>query len=140
MKDFSIRHYTVKVDYNTEGWLEKIKDPINKNLNIILTKSSDAFIGGIFVGYFGNDEDVDFINQCKKSVLKNISHKHREYLNCLMNQLFEAKADQLSHVGFSPFNSVDVERHDGNGLQVFQLVSTQQAGLVGTASSTLDYA
>ena len=35
---------------------------------------------------------------------------------------FEAKADQLSHVGFSPVDSVDVERLDGDGLQVFQLV------------------
>ena len=139
MKDFSIRHYTVKVDYNTEGWLEKIKDPINKNLNKILAKSSDAFIGRISVDYFVNDEGVDFINKCKKSAFNNISHKHREYLNCLMNQLFEAKADQFSQ-GFSPFDSVDVERHDGDGLQVFQLVLTQQAGLVGTTSSTLDYA
>ena len=87
MKDFSPNHYAEKIEYNTEGWLEKNNNPINENINKILSKSSYAFIGNIFVDYFGKDENFEFVNKCKKGAFHTIADNHREQLNCLMNQL-----------------------------------------------------
>ena len=38
---FIVQHYAGKVEYHTEGWLEKNKDLLNDNLTRVLAESSE---------------------------------------------------------------------------------------------------
>ncbi|KAA1065101.1 hypothetical protein PGT21_024969 [Puccinia graminis f. sp. tritici] len=44
-------HYAGHVEYRTEGWLEKNKDPLNSNLTNVLASSKDKFIATLFEEY-----------------------------------------------------------------------------------------
>ncbi|KAA1113840.1 hypothetical protein PGTUg99_026504 [Puccinia graminis f. sp. tritici] len=48
---FIIQHYAGHVEYRTEGWLEKNKDPLNSNLTNVLASSKDKFIATLFEEY-----------------------------------------------------------------------------------------
>ena len=43
----------VQVQYNTEGWLIKNKDPLNDNVTEQLTKSTNEYIATLWGGAFG---------------------------------------------------------------------------------------
>ncbi len=55
---FIVVHYAGDVEYRTDGWLEKNKDPLNDNLTRVLANSSDRFIASLFADF--KDAPVQF--------------------------------------------------------------------------------
>ncbi|RAL67585.1 hypothetical protein DID88_008338 [Monilinia fructigena] len=45
---FMLTHYAAEVEYSTEGWLEKNKDPMNDNITRLLAASSDPHVANLF--------------------------------------------------------------------------------------------
>ena len=45
---FIVHHDAGRVEYRTDGWLEKNKDPLNDNLTRLLASSSESYIAGLF--------------------------------------------------------------------------------------------
>src|SRR5258706_28340 len=43
---FTVQHYAGKVEYRTDGWLEKNKNPLNDNLTLGLSASSERYVPG----------------------------------------------------------------------------------------------
>lgn len=76
---FIINHYAGEVEYNVTDWLQKNADPVNENVLKLLPKSTNAFILKLF-------EDDVYINNSKRKP-KTASHKHKEQLYDLMEQL-----------------------------------------------------
>jgi myosin heavy chain 9/10/11/14 len=48
---FIVQHYAGKVEYCTDGWLEKNKDPLNDNLTRVLAASSEQYVASLFAEY-----------------------------------------------------------------------------------------
>ena len=48
---FIVQHYAGKVEYCTDGWLEKNKDPLNDNLTRVLAVSSKRYVALLSVEY-----------------------------------------------------------------------------------------
>ena len=48
---FVVQHYAARVEYRTDGWLEKNKDPLNDNLTRVLAASSERYVAGLFAEY-----------------------------------------------------------------------------------------
>ncbi|EGN94344.1 hypothetical protein SERLA73DRAFT_188183, partial [Serpula lacrymans var. lacrymans S7.3] len=48
---FTLQHYAGKVEYRTDGWLEKNKDPLNDNLTRVLASSSERYVSSLFADY-----------------------------------------------------------------------------------------
>ncbi|KAF6744008.1 myosin II heavy chain [Ephemerocybe angulata] len=48
---FVIQHYAAKVEYRTDGWLEKNKDPLNDNLTKVLAASGENYVSTLFAEY-----------------------------------------------------------------------------------------
>ncbi|KAF8841482.1 hypothetical protein BDN67DRAFT_513696 [Paxillus ammoniavirescens] len=49
---FIITHYAGKVEYRTDGWLEKNKDPLNDNLTRVLAASTEPYVASLFQDHF----------------------------------------------------------------------------------------
>lgn len=92
---FIIQHYAAKVDYRTEGWLEKNKDPLNDNLTRVLAASSEPYIATLFAEYGdafppggpNNAFSVGKKRTLKKGAFRTLAQRHREQLSSLMTQL-----------------------------------------------------
>jgi myosin protein heavy chain len=97
---FIIHHYAAHVEYRTDGWLEKNKDPLNDNLTRVLAASSDRYVASLFAEYAdapgtpsgqGGGGSV-FLNAGKKRTMKKgafrtVAQRHKEQLSSLMAQL-----------------------------------------------------
>lgn len=82
---FVLTHYAAEVEYSTEGWLEKNKDPLNDNVTQLLVQSSEAFIKQLFAS-----EAVESGlggKMTKKGLFRTVAQRHKEQLNFLMTQL-----------------------------------------------------
>ncbi|KAF4124511.1 homoserine O-acetyltransferase/O-succinyltransferase [Geosmithia morbida] len=53
---FVLTHYAADVEYSTEGWLEKNKDPLNDNITRLLSTSSDKHIASLFADCAETDD------------------------------------------------------------------------------------
>lgn len=84
---FILKHYAGDVEYNVDGWLSKNKDPLNDDLLLTLSKSSNSLISS----FFGNDDNQS--SNLSKS-FSTTSYRHREQQISLLNQL------SLSHPHF----------------------------------------
>ncbi|KAK7434178.1 class II myosin [Stygiomarasmius scandens] len=96
---FLIQHYAAKVEYRTDGWLEKNKDPLNDNLTRVLASSSERYVSSLFSDYadapippsgaggaqpafsFGKKRGI------KKGAFRTVGQRHKEQLASLMAQL-----------------------------------------------------
>ena len=47
---FILTHYAADVEYSTEHWLSKNKDPLNDNITTLLASSTDSHIASLFEG------------------------------------------------------------------------------------------
>ncbi len=56
---FTLTHYAAEVEYSTEGWLEKNKDPLNDNITRLLAASTDKHVATLFADC-GDQEDEGF--------------------------------------------------------------------------------
>ncbi|KAI9676038.1 MAG: hypothetical protein M1817_000781 [Caeruleum heppii] len=85
---FILTHYAAEVEYSTEGWLEKNKDPLNDNVTRLLAASSDKHLATLFADCADPDEEAGGSrNRVKKGLFRTVAQRHKEQLSSLMNQL-----------------------------------------------------
>lgn len=86
-RGFVIKHYAGDVEYVTEGWLQKNKDPINDAVARLLSASSVPKIKIMFADYA---EDVNAPvggKRIKRGAFRTVGQRHKEQLGQLMTQL-----------------------------------------------------
>ncbi|EON65611.1 myosin heavy chain [Coniosporium apollinis CBS 100218] len=85
---FMLTHYAAEVEYSTEGWLEKNKDPLNDNVTRLLAVSSDKHIASLFADCADpEDEAATNRSRVKKGLFRTVAQRHKEQLSTLMAQL-----------------------------------------------------
>lgn len=94
---FTVSHYAGKVEYRTEGWLDKNRDPLNDNITSLLAQSSDAYVANLFSEYAepesGSTLDVAAgpRTRVRKGAFRTVGQRHKEQLAVLMQQLNETQ-------------------------------------------------
>ncbi|KAI5791882.1 myosin heavy chain [Geopyxis carbonaria] len=86
---FMLTHYAAEVEYNTEGWLEKNKDPLNDNITKLLAASHDKYVASLFSDYaeqIGESSNAPK-SRVKKGLFRTVAQRHKEQLSSLMTQL-----------------------------------------------------
>lgn len=85
---FMLTHYAAEVEYSTEGWLEKNKDPLNDNVTRLLATSTDKHVANLFADCADVDDDVGGgRSRVKKGLFRTVAQRHKEQLTSLMTQL-----------------------------------------------------
>ncbi|CAL1710675.1 unnamed protein product [Somion occarium] len=94
---FLIQHYAGRVEYRTDGWLEKNKDPLNDNLTRVLANSSEKYVASLFSEFSESPSAVSnganaFATMgkkraTKKGAFRTVAQRHKEQLASLMSQL-----------------------------------------------------
>jgi len=85
---FLLTHYAAEVEYSTEGWLEKNKDPLNDNITRLLAASTDKHVANLFVDCAEADDESGAIrSRVKKGLFRTVAQRHKEQLSNLMAQL-----------------------------------------------------
>jgi myosin protein heavy chain len=87
---FIVQHYAGKVEYRTDGWLEKNKDPLNDNLTKVLAASSERHVASLFAEYsdaVSNTATAGKKRGIKKGAFRTVGQRHKEQLSSLMAQL-----------------------------------------------------
>jgi myosin protein heavy chain len=85
---FILTHYASEVEYSTEGWLEKNKDPLNDNITRLLAASTDKHVATLFADCADADDESGAIrNRVKKGLFRTVAQRHKEQLSSLMSQL-----------------------------------------------------
>ncbi|KAF2857236.1 hypothetical protein K470DRAFT_301469 [Piedraia hortae CBS 480.64] len=90
---FMLTHYASTVEYSTEGWLEKNKDPLNDNVTKLLASSSNKHIANLFSDCAEVDESMEGASRSrtKKGLFRTVAQRHKEQLSTLMSQLHSTK-------------------------------------------------
>lgn len=90
-KGFILNHYAGKVEYSTEGWVEKNKDPLNENVTRLLAGTSEhSSLQELFIEYGERklaNPVTGGLHHMRAGIFRTVAQKHRESLNQLMNQL-----------------------------------------------------
>ena len=85
---FILTHYAAEVEYSTEDWLEKNKDPMNDNVTRLLAASTDSHISNLFSDCAeAEDESAGMRSRVKKGLFRTVAQRHKEQLSSLMTQL-----------------------------------------------------
>jgi myosin protein heavy chain len=86
---FILTHYAAEVEYSTEGWLEKNKDPLNDNITRLLAASTEKHIASLFADCADVDETEGTAvrSRVKKGLFRTVAQRHKEQLSNLMAQL-----------------------------------------------------
>ena len=85
---FILTHYAAEVEYSTDGWLEKNKDPLNDNITRLLASSSNKHIADLFADCADPDEEGGAArSRVKKGLFRTVAQRHKEQLSSLMSQL-----------------------------------------------------
>lgn len=85
---FMLTHYAAEVEYSTDGWLEKNKDPLPDNVTKLLARSSNKHVSQLFADCAeADDTDGAARSRVKKGLFRTVAQKHKEQLSTLMNQL-----------------------------------------------------
>ena len=85
---FMLTHYAADVEYSTDGWLEKNKDPLNDNVTKLLAASTDKHVARLFTDCADPEEDGGAArSRVKKGLFRTVAQRHKEQLFGLMNQL-----------------------------------------------------
>lgn len=85
---FMLTHYAAEVEYSTEGWLEKNKDPLNDNITRLLAASTDRHVASLFADCADTDGDLTVTrSRVKKGLFRTVAQRHKEQLSTLMAQL-----------------------------------------------------
>ncbi|KAH9992006.1 nonmuscle myosin heavy chain b [Russula compacta] len=97
---FIVHHYAGKVEYHTEGWLEKNKDPLNDNLIRVFATSSEPYVASLFSEFVdapssfaiapGSSSTFSLGKKrtLKKGAFRTVGQRHKEQLQSLMAQLY----------------------------------------------------
>ncbi|KAJ1644397.1 class II myosin [Coemansia asiatica] len=98
---FIVKHYASNVEYSTEGWLEKNKDPLNENVTRLLGNSSEPFVAQLYADYADSDAGPDpsalagpsgasrarVATTLKRGAFRTVGQRHKDQLNLLLAQL-----------------------------------------------------
>ena len=85
---FLLTHYAAEVEYSTEGWLEKNKDPLNDNITKLLAASTEKHVASLFADCGDGDDDLGATrSRVKKGLFRTVAQRHKEQLSSLMAQL-----------------------------------------------------
>jgi myosin protein heavy chain len=93
---FIVQHYAGKVEYRTDGWLEKNKDPLNDNLTRVLAVASERYVSSLFSDYSDTSAMLNGGSVgrssgkkrvIKKGAFRTVAQRHKEQLSSLMAQL-----------------------------------------------------
>lgn len=84
---FTVQHYAGKVEYRTEGWLDKNKDPLNSNITSVLAASTNKFVASLFSEYAVQVVSDTSGRRVKSGAFRTGSQRHQEQLAKLMVQL-----------------------------------------------------
>ena len=85
---FILTHYAAEVEYSTDGWLEKNKDPLNDNITRLLATSNEKHIASLFSDCADPDDENGLSrSRVKKGLFRTVAQRHKEQLSSLMNQL-----------------------------------------------------
>ncbi|OMP84060.1 Myosin type-2 heavy chain 1 [Diplodia seriata] len=85
---FMLTHYAAEVEYSTEGWLEKNKDPLNDNVTRLLASSTEKHIAKLFADCADTEEEAGATrNRVKRGLFRTVAQRHKENLSKLMGQL-----------------------------------------------------
>eukprot|EP01027_Heterolobosea_sp_BB2_P019756 GEZU01027812.1.p1 GENE.GEZU01027812.1~~GEZU01027812.1.p1 ORF type:complete len:1956 (-),score=1147.30 GEZU01027812.1:298-6141(-) len=93
---FNIQHYAGTVTYDTRGWIDKNKDPLNDDLSILMQTSSHAVMRKIFADDAGEEKSKTslMVKVAQKTEAKKVgtrfmtvSNNHKNQLANLMNIL-----------------------------------------------------
>ena len=85
---FVLTHYAAEVEYTTESWLEKNKDPLNDNVTRLLATSKEKHVAHLFADCGSFEDDSGFPrSRVKKGLFRTVAQRHKEELSTLMNQL-----------------------------------------------------
>ena len=85
---FILTHYAAEVEYSTDGWLEKNKDPLNDNITRLLASSRDKHVASLFADCADHDDESGATrSRVKKGLFRTVAQRHKEQLSSLMNQL-----------------------------------------------------
>jgi myosin heavy chain 9/10/11/14 len=85
---FVLTHYAAEVEYSTNGWLEKNKDPLNDNVTRLLSDSTDKHIAYLFADCAETEDDPGSTrSRVKKGLFRTVAQRHKEQLSTLMGQL-----------------------------------------------------
>lgn len=88
---FALQHYAGRVEYRTDGWLEKNKDPLNENVTRILAHSGHSIVASLFSDYANTEDDIYRARGGKRGQFRTLAQKYRESLTLLMQQLHTTK-------------------------------------------------
>ncbi|KAF4550467.1 Myosin type-2 heavy chain 1-like protein [Elsinoe fawcettii] len=85
---FMLTHYAADVEYSTEGWLEKNKDPLNDNVTRLLAASSNKHVSHLFADCAEVEDDMSGgRSKVKRGLFRTVAQRHKEQLSSLMGQL-----------------------------------------------------
>ncbi|KAJ3820860.1 P-loop containing nucleoside triphosphate hydrolase protein [Lentinula raphanica] len=92
---FLVQHYAAKVEYRTDGWLEKNKDPLNDNLTRVFASSTERYVSSLFADHVaapipGAQTPMFSVGKkrgMKKGAFRTVGQRHKEQLASLMGQL-----------------------------------------------------
>ncbi|KAJ2905666.1 myosin-11 [Zalerion maritima] len=85
---FILTHYAAEVEYSTEDWLEKNKDPMNDNVTRLLAASNDKHVSTLFSDCADTEDDSGGMrSRVKKGLFRTVAQRHKEQLSSLMAQL-----------------------------------------------------
>lgn len=95
---FTVQHYAGKVEYRTEGWLEKNRDPLNDNITSLLAHSADSHIASLFSEYAAAADSLVPAPEAsgprtrvRRGAFRTVGQRHKEQLAVLMSQLNETQ-------------------------------------------------
>jgi myosin protein heavy chain len=85
---FVLTHYAAEVEYTTDDWLEKNKDPLNDSITRLLSSSTEKHVVNLFSDYADpDDESGSSRSRVKKGLFRTVAQRHKDDLAGLMNQL-----------------------------------------------------
>lgn len=85
---FLLTHYAAEVEYSTEGWLEKNKDPLNDNVTRLLAASTNKHTANLFADCADMEDDSGASrSRVKKGLFRTVAQRHKEGVSTLMTQL-----------------------------------------------------
>lgn len=109
---FVIQHYAARVEYRTDGWLEKNKDPLNSDLVRVMASSKERYVSELFaddaeaIPAPGSNPTSTFGKKrggAKKGAFRTVGQRHKEQLASLMSQLHATQPHFVRCIVPNPF-------------------------------------
>lgn len=100
---FVVKHYAGNVEYSTNGWIDKNKDPLNEDITRLLARSTVSHVASLFDEYLTDNEMIpgtptsldtptkDTLLKLRKGTgsFQTVGQRHKQQLLSLMRTLDE---------------------------------------------------